>query len=420
MKTIAFVGLGTMGNPMAANLLKKGFPTIVFNRTAEKAQNLLPLGAQVAESPAKAAEAADVVITMLSTDDVVMDMFFGENGIVQGLRPGQALIDCSTVSPETSRKLYDEASTHLVDFLDAPVTGSKPAAENGTLVFMVGGQEETLDQHRDVFEAMGSKIVYMGPAGSGSYAKLAHNTMVGINALGLAEGLSIVTKAGLNPESFLNVVIAGGAGSKQAEWKGPKIVNRDFSTQFSLKLMLKDLLLAGEITNRFQMPSPMLRSATGIFQMGLGKGLGEEDLCSIIQCYEDWMNLQVGQTDLANHKEAEGRERRRDKRIKLDIRLHLSVYQWEQEGSFSGQLIDGTLLDLSESGIRIVSLTPLAKDMFIVIHFPQEAEIPPFTARIIRIDHDNEQFRYGCMLSGLPPYVRLKIEDYIESKMELQ
>ncbi|MCY9660303.1 PilZ domain-containing protein [Paenibacillus chondroitinus] len=109
-----------------------------------------------------------------------------------------------------------------------------------------------------------------------------------------------------------------------------------------------------------------------------------------------------------------GRERRRNTRVKLDINLKLSIYQWEQEGSFSGQNIDGTLFDLSESGLQITTAAPLAPDMFIVIHFPQEAELPPITARVIRIETDGDKFRYGCMLSGLPPYVRIKLEKYIE------
>ncbi|MED4603079.1 PilZ domain-containing protein [Paenibacillus validus] len=129
------------------------------------------------------------------------------------------------------------------------------------------------------------------------------------------------------------------------------------------------------------------------------------------------MHLQVQATNKGTP-ELEAAERRRNARVRLNIKLHLSVYQWEQEGSFSGQLIEGTLVDLSESGIRILSSFPLARDMFIVIHFPQEADLPPVTARIIRIDQDQDQFLYGCMLSGLPPYVRLKIEEYIRSKSE--
>jgi 3-hydroxyisobutyrate dehydrogenase len=140
---------------------------------------------------------------------------------------------------------------------------------------------------------MGQRILYMGPSGSGSIAKLAHNTMVGINAIGFIEGMSLAVKAGLDPEQFLQVVLSGAANSRQAELKGPKLLNRDYSTQFSLQLMLKDLLLAGDLTGQYQLPSPLLKAATSIFQMGLSRGLGEQDLCSVVQCYEEWMQKQI-------------------------------------------------------------------------------------------------------------------------------
>ncbi|MDF2959851.1 MAG: tartronate semialdehyde reductase [Paenibacillus sp.] len=411
MKKIAFIGLGTMGKPMATNLLKKGFAVTVYNRSADKAAELAELGAAVASTPAEAVQGVDAVITMLSNDAAVLDAVLGSDGVVKAIKAGQTVVDCSTVSPETSLKIHAAMAERAVEFLDAPVTGSKPQAEAGILAFMVGGSYAATENMRPVFEAMGSKVIYLGPAGSGAYAKLANNTMVAINALSLIEGLSIVTKAGIDAEQFLQIVSSGGANSRIAEMKSGKILNRDFSNQFSLQLMLKDLLLAGQVTSHFQLPSPMLKAATGVFQMGLSKGLGDEDLSAIVQCYEEWMNARVG-------KQASGAERRRNTRVHLDIPLHLSVHQWEQEGSFTGQTIDGILYDLSESGIQIVSSFPLAQDMFVVIHFPQEADLPPVTARVIRIENDNDKFRYGCMLSGLAPYVRLKIEEYIASKMQ--
>lgn len=420
MKRIGFIGLGTMGKPMAANLIQKGFMVTVYNRTAEKADELAHLGAEVGLTPAEVARSSDVLITMLSNDTSLLETFYSEQGILSGVHPALTIIDSSTVSPQTSQKLAEELAAHFVDFLDAPVTGSKPAAEAGTLTFMVGGNQEVFDEQYDVFLALGTKALYLGPSGSGSYAKLAHNTMVGINLAGLAEGLSIAVKAGVNPAQFLEIVRSGGANSKMVELKSDKIIDRDFSNQFSLKLMLKDLQLAQEITGKFQLPTPMLQSATSLFQIGLSKGLGEEDLSSVIQCYEDWMGQQVvrhNEPVVAAEKPASplsGRERRRNTRVKLDISLKLSIYQWEQEGSFSGQNIDGTLFDLSESGLQITSAAPLAPDMFIVIHFPQEAELPPITARVIRIEPDGRNFRYGCMLSALPPYVRIKLEQYIE------
>ncbi|WP_314798501.1 NAD(P)-binding domain-containing protein [Paenibacillus roseipurpureus] len=421
MKRIGFIGLGTMGKPMAANLITKGFIVTVYNRTAEKADELVQLGAEVGLSPGDVARNSDVLFTMLSNDAALLDTFYSEQGILSGIHPALTMIDSSTVSPQTSQKLSEELASHFVDFLDAPVTGSKPSAEAGTLTFMVGGSQEVFEEHYALFLALGSKAIYLGPSGSGSYAKLAHNTMAGINLAGLVEGLSLAAKAGINPEKFLEIVRSGGANSRMVELKGEKILDRDFSNQFSLKLMLKDLLLAQEMAGKFQSPVPMLQSATNLFQIGLSKGLGEEDLSALIKCYEEWNGQQVvkpSEPAIEVRKSASplsGRERRKNTRVQLDISLKLSIYQWEQEGSFSGQNIDGTLFDLSESGLQITTDVLLAPDMFVVIHFPQEAELPPITGRVIRIVTEGRSYRYGCMLSGLPPYVRIKLEQYIEA-----
>lgn len=297
MKKIGFIGLGTMGKPMAQNLLKQGYEVTVYNRTADRAVELTAGGAKQAFTPAEAVRGADVIITMLSNDQVLTEVFEGENGIIHGAGPGQTMIDCSTVAPATSRAIYEKLSPLGIRLLDAPVTGSKPAAESATLTFMIGGDREAFEEQNDLFSAMGKVILYMGPSGSGSTAKLAHNTMVGINLIGLAEGLSIATKAGLDPEQFLQIVASGSANSKQAELKGGKIVNRDFSNQFSLKLMLKDLLLASQLTGQFQLPAPLLHAATSIFQMGLSKGYGDEDLCSAVKCYEEWMGQEIQKAD---------------------------------------------------------------------------------------------------------------------------
>ncbi|MDF2923250.1 MAG: tartronate semialdehyde reductase [Paenibacillaceae bacterium] len=420
-KIIGFVGLGTMGMPMAVNLLKNGYTLFGYNRTTAKTEELQKLGAVAAASPAQVARVADVIFTNVSNDQALLDVVFGPEGIMEGIRPGLTVIDCSTVSPDTSKRVYEALDSNLADFLDAPVTGSKPAAEAGTLVFMVGGKEEVFNRNTELFEVLGSKALYLGPSGAGSYAKLAHNTIVGINAIGLMEGLSMAAKAGLDAEKFLEIVLSGGANSRQAELKGTKIINRDFSNQFSTALMLKDLQLAQKLTAGFQLPSPMLHSAASVFQMGLAKGLGDQDLSSVVQCYEEWMKLAITKFHSSSDASAipeESPERRRNTRINLGIKLHLSVYQWQQEGSFSGQTIEGTLQDLSEGGLQISSPAPLAQDMFIVIHFPQEASLPPITGKIIRIESKEGMFRYGCMLSGLPPYTRIRLEDYISRHRE--
>ncbi|WP_068776185.1 NAD(P)-dependent oxidoreductase [Paenibacillus sp. FJAT-26967] len=297
MKRIGFIGMGTMGKPMALNLVRKGYPVTVYNRSTDKTDELVLAGASRAATPAEAASQADVLFTMLSNDSAVEDAFYGENGVLRTVKDGVTVIDSSTISPSLSQRLHADLGARNASFLDAPVTGSKPAAEAATLVFMVGGDRDVFDAQHALLSELGSKVLYMGPSGSGSYAKLAHNTIVGINAIGLMEGLSIATKAGLAPEQFLQIVQAGSAGSKQAELKGPKIIERDFSNQFSLKLMLKDLLLASELTGKFQLPAPALHAATTVFQMGLSKGLGEEDLAAAIQCYEEWMHERVEKKD---------------------------------------------------------------------------------------------------------------------------
>ncbi|CAM4361660.1 NAD(P)-dependent oxidoreductase [Paenibacillus phoenicis] len=295
LKTIGFIGLGTMGAPMASNLLRAGYPVTVFNRTASKAAPLAELGAAVAPSPKEAAAGADVVITMVSNDDSIAEVYEGENGVLAGIRPGTTVIDCSTISPALVQRLAKQVAALGGAFLDAPVTGSSPAAIDGTLVFMVGGSAETLAQVTDLFDTMGKKVLHMGDNGSGAVAKLAHNTIVGINNLALAEGFAIAAKSGLPADRFLELVQLGSAGSKAAELKGRKIIEHDFTNQFSLALMLKDLKLASALTDGSGIPAPMLNLAKSLFQAGQTQGFGDEDLSSIVKVYEAWIGKQIGE-----------------------------------------------------------------------------------------------------------------------------
>lgn len=294
LKKIGFIGLGTMGAPMASNLLKAGYPVTVFNRTASKAAPLAEQGAAVASSPKEAAAGADVVITMVSNDESIVEVYEGTEGLLAGIRPGTTVIDCSTISPALVKRLASQIAELGGTFLDAPVTGSSPAAIDGTLVFMVGGPGETLAQVMDLFDTMGKKVLLMGDNGSGAVAKLAHNTIVGINNLALAEGFAIASKSGLPADRFLELVQLGSAGSKAAELKGRKIIEHDFTNQFSLALMLKDLKLASALTDGSSIPAPMLSLAKSLFQAGQTQGFGDEDLSSIVKVYEAWIGKQIG------------------------------------------------------------------------------------------------------------------------------
>jgi 3-hydroxyisobutyrate dehydrogenase-like beta-hydroxyacid dehydrogenase len=432
MRTIGFIGLGTMGAPMALNLLNKGYEVVLYNRTRDRAESVAAgrPSATVASSPKEVARESDVVITMLGDDASVEAVYYGASGLFGALRAGMTVVDCSTVSPDLSRRIAADAEEHLADFLDAPVTGSKPAAESGTLLFMVGGREETLDSVRDVLAAMGRGVVHMGPSGAGSQTKLAHNAIAGIIGAGVAEGLALAAKAGVDPAKFLDVVGSGGAASRFLELKRDKLLQGDYSNQFSLKLMLKDLRLASALSDELQVPTPVLSATKELFQIGETRGLGELDFSAIVRCFEEWTHAsvrggsapaQAGSDAPDAQQEAaqaarQNDDRRRAPRVALNIPLHISVYQWQQEGSFSGQQIEATLYDLSESGLQVRSAFPLAVDMFVVIHFPQEADLPPITGKIIRVVPDRGAFRYGCMLSGLPPFVRLQLEEYLQAK----
>lgn len=295
LKNIGFIGLGTMGAPMASNLLKAGYPVTVFNRTASKTAPLAKQGAATASSPREAAASADVVITMVSNDASIAEVYEGADGLLAGIRPGTTVIDCSTISPALVKRLAAQITALGGAFLDAPVTGSSPAAIDGTLVFMVGGAADALEQVMDLFDTMGKKVLHMGDNGSGAIAKLAHNTIVGINNLALAEGFAIAARSGLPAERFLELVQLGSAGSKAAELKGRKIIEHDFTNQFSLALMLKDLKLASALTDGSGIPAPMLSLAKSLFQAGETQGFGDEDLSSIVKVYEAWIGKQIGE-----------------------------------------------------------------------------------------------------------------------------
>lgn len=445
MNILGFIGLGTMGGPMAANLLKAGYSVTVHNRTPARAAELGRLGADVVDSPAEVARSADIVFTMVSNDEALHDVYYGEAGILSALRPGMTLVDCSTVSPALCEQLHRELAAHYAVFFDAPVTGSLPAAVDGKLVFMAGGESrERLDELADVLLAMGSAYHYMGRGGAGARTKLALNAIGGINMAALVEGLALALQSGVEPEAFLSIVLSGGASSRMAELKKDKLLNRDFATQFALKHMLKDLRLAAQEAAALDVPMPLLGSAETAYTIAQAQGLGELDLSALMRSYESWLNGTVGRSrsgdarsmaasaqteqaggdrqheqsaEQASSAAARAVDKRRAIRVPLDIELQISIYQWEQEGSFSGHSLVAALYDLSEGGMQIICDVPLAKEMFLVIHFPQEAGLPPITGKIIRIERRNDTFHYGCLISGLAPYTKKKLDGYIQHHM---
>ena len=420
MTRIGFIGLGVMGHPMAANLVRAGHDVTVWNRTPGKARELLELGADWADSPMEAARTAEIVITMVSDDAAIERVYYGGDGVMNGLAPGTVVIDCSTISPGMARRLAEDAARRHCDFLDAPVTGSKPAAEEGTLVFIVGGGREALDRVRPVLLAMGRDIVHMGGNGSGAIAKLVNNLIGAANLAALAEGLALAAASGIDGGKMLTVILSGAASSRMAELKGPKMLGGDYSLQFALSLMHKDLRLASALAEGVKAPAPLLGAVKALYRDAENAGLGGEDLSALAFWYESKIGKRIGDPVPEGAQPAAAAvppvERRRSERVQVRIPVMMSIYQWQQEGAFSGQTAEGYVIDLSEGGLQIASRMPLALDMFAVIHFMDESALPPMTVRIIRITRKDGMFHYGCLLSALPPYQRKRLETYINSK----
>lgn len=279
---IGFLGLGTMGTPMAANLAKAGFPLTVWNRTAAKVEPLLRVGAKPGKSPAHTAAAADIVITMVSRPADVEAVALGPEGALEGLRAGSVFVDMSTVLPATSRKLAGAVAAKQAEFLDAPVVGSKGPATEGTLVILVGGLPTTLERCRPVFAAMGKTIVHAGGVGAGAALKLAVNLMLAHLAAGFAEGLLLVERAGLDPKRYLEVLEASTFRSPWYQTKGVGMIKREFVPHFALKHMRKDLGLMGELAGDVKAAAPVTEAIARLFAESEAAGRSELDYSAIL------------------------------------------------------------------------------------------------------------------------------------------
>lgn len=293
IRRVGVVGLGIMGQGMSKCLVQAGFEVCVYNRTRAKCEEVEKMGARVADTPADAAKGAQAVFTMLADPPAIREAVLGDNGAVEGLEPGAILIDCSTVDPETSASLKAAAESKGGSFLDSPVTGSKVAADSGELVLMIGGDAETIERARPALDAISSRIIHAGPTGSGTMLKLCFNLFVGHMAASLAESLVMGVKSGLKVETIMEAVMAGRIASSFYEWKGGCMADRDFGTSFSTKLLHKDLGLIMSAGNGLGVPLPVTAAVKELFQMAKGKGLAEEDFCSVVKVIEEFAGVEV-------------------------------------------------------------------------------------------------------------------------------
>lgn len=273
---VGMIGLGLMGKPMAANLMKSGFSVTVWNRTRAKADELVRAGAKLAGSPREVAAAADLLLTIVSDPPALEEVLWSKNGALEGLRRGSAYVDSSTVSPALARRIAEACAERGVAFLDAPVTGGTWGAEKGELVFMVGGEAETLKRLEPVLGAMGKRWFHLGPHGAGQTVKLAMNMILALEVDALAEALALVTGAGIPGQRLIEVLQSSMARAAVLDIKAPMILEGNFPPSFPLRLMHKDLGLALELANQIGVPLPATAAAREIYNSV--KGAAKEDL----------------------------------------------------------------------------------------------------------------------------------------------
>lgn len=285
---VAFLGLGIMGAPMAANLVRAGFDVTVWNRTASRADEFAAkYGAHPEPTAAAAAERADVTITMVPDGAEVEEVLFGDNGAAEGMRRGAYAIDMSTIAPSVSVGIGERLAAEGIGFLDAPVTGSRPRAEDGTLTIMAGGSESDFERARPVLEAMGKLVIHVGPQGHGSIVKLLNNTAAAVNALAVAETLVAAKAAGVDTDKLRQVMAAGSGGSAMLDLKAGPMLDHDFEPLFKLAHMLKDVRHCLAAAERLGARMVLGETAEKAYAKADRKGLGEQDFAAVVEVVEE-------------------------------------------------------------------------------------------------------------------------------------
>jgi 3-hydroxyisobutyrate dehydrogenase len=280
---IAFLGLGIMGGGMARYLLTKGFPLAVFNRNAEKSKPFANEGARAAGSPREAAESADVIISMVADDNAARSLWLGQTGALAGAKAGTICIESSTVTVGWIHELAAAAKNKKCELLDAPVTGSKNQAAAGELNFLVGGDSATLENVRPVFSAMGKNVSLLGPIGSGALVKLINNFVCGVQIASLAEALAMIERSGLDRARTLEVLTGGAPGSPLVKTVAGRMTAPDFTPNFLLRLLAKDLGYAIAEGKKVSVELGTAAAALDSFQKSIAAGDGEKDIAAVVE-----------------------------------------------------------------------------------------------------------------------------------------
>ena len=291
MERVGFCGLGTMGGAMAANLRRVGFPLTVWNRSAGRAAELLELRAVQGASPAAVAEASDVVVICVSDSPDVEAVLFGPEGVSAGASPGTLVVDCSTISPTASRDFAARLAAQGVAMVDAPVSGGSEGAQKATLTIMVGGEPADVERARPVLEAMGRSVTHMGPLGAGQATKAVNQVMLCGTYLGVAEGLVLAIRAGLDPEQVVEALGGGAAASWVLENRSGRMIADEYPLGFKVSLHLKDVMIALAMARESGVAMPVAALAAQ-FENGLvAQGHGDDDVSALARAIRAWSGL---------------------------------------------------------------------------------------------------------------------------------
>ncbi len=274
---VGFAGLGTMGSHMAANIARSGIPLSFWNRTPGRGSDLVELGATPVVTPAELARSSDIVVTCLPDSPQVEAVLFGPDGLVQGFRPGALFIDCSTLSPLKAREFADRLTAYDVAMLDAPVSGGSEGAQKGTLTIMVGGDEADFARADRVLQAMGHSITLLGPVGTGQWVKAINQVILAGVYLGVAEGVTLGLKAGLDVESAVAALTGGAAGSWVLENRSGRMINDDYPLGFKIALHRKDLRIGLELAQSVGAVLPVAALAAAFEDGLISQGFGDDD-----------------------------------------------------------------------------------------------------------------------------------------------
>lgn len=292
MGKIGFIGLGTMGMPMALNLIKAGYSLIVNDNIVESTKQIMSAGAEFCDSYAEIASKSDIVITMLPESHHVLDVVLGKNGIIEGAHPGMLLIDMSSIAPKTSVEVNKALCKIGAGSLDAPVSGGPQGAENGKLSIMVGGSEAAYNKGLPILEVLGAKILHMGEAGSGQTTKLCNQILIGVHIQAVAEAFALAKKSGLDLPKVREALMGGVANSKVLEMHGQKILDRSFDKPaFKLKLHRKDLLTALEAGRDINVPLYATSLVAQQMDASMAQGNAELDHTTIMLIEEQLANI---------------------------------------------------------------------------------------------------------------------------------